>query len=118
MPPKMLTRMPLTLGSERMMRNASIAPSGVDAAADVEEVGGVAAVVLDDVHRAHRQAGPVDEAADVAVELNVVELGLAGPHFGRVLFGHRASRRFGMAEQGVVVEVESWRRWRPRRLPW
>ena len=42
---------------------------GVGAAADVEEVGRLAAVQLDEVHRAHRQAGAVHQAADVAVEL-------------------------------------------------
>jgi hypothetical protein len=44
------------------------------AAADVEEVGRLAAVQLDDVHGRHRQARAVDHAADVAVELDVVEV--------------------------------------------
>ena len=49
------------------------------AAADVEEVRRLAAVELDDVHGRHRQAGAVDHAADVAVELDVVEAELAWP---------------------------------------
>ena len=71
MPPKMLTSTAFTFGSERMMRKASVTCSLVGAAADVEEVRRLAAVQLDDVHRAHRQAGAVDQAADVAVELDV-----------------------------------------------
>ena len=41
---------------------------GRGAAAHVEEVGGRAAVELDDVHGRHREAGAVHQAADVAVE--------------------------------------------------
>ena len=37
---------------------------GVGAAADVEEVGGLAADLVDDVERAHRQAGAVGDDAD------------------------------------------------------
>ena len=46
---------------------------GGGAAADVEEVCGLAAVELDDVHGGHGEAGAVDEAADVAVEFDEVE---------------------------------------------
>src|SRR5690606_27450772 len=53
------------------------------AAADVEEVRRLAAEVLDGVHRRHREARAVDEAADVAVELDEAQtrrggLGLRG----------------------------------------
>ena len=62
---------PSRSGRDSRMRNASMHLVLVRAAADVEEVGRLAAVVLDDVHRAHRQAGAVDQAADVAVEADV-----------------------------------------------
>ena len=55
------------------MRNAFEHLVLVGAAADVEEVGRLAAVVLDQVHRAHRQAGAVDQAGDVAVEADVAQ---------------------------------------------
>src|SRR5262249_24527132 len=48
----------------------------VGAAANVEKVGRLATVVLDDVHGGHRQAGAVDETADVAGEADVGEAGL------------------------------------------
>ena len=48
------------------------------AAADIEEIGRRAAIELDDVHRRHREAGAVDHAADIAVELDVVERVLGG----------------------------------------
>src|SRR5690606_26290684 len=41
--------------------------------ANVEEVGRLAAVQVDDVHGTHGQAGTVDHAADVAFEGNVVQ---------------------------------------------
>ncbi len=78
----------------------------VGAAADVEEVGRLAAVELDQVHGAHGQAGPVDQAADIAVELDVAEPCFAGPDLGRLLFGQVAEAgQLGMPEQGVVVEA-------------
>ena len=76
-------------------------------APDVEEVGGVAAVVLDDVHGGHGEAGAVDQAADVAVEGDVGEVVLGGFDLVGVFFvvvAHVAD--LGMAEEGVVVEAE------------
>ena len=79
----------------------------VGAAAYVEEVGWRAAGVLDDVHRRHCQAGAVDHAGDVAVELDVVERILRGFDFKWVLFGYVAQLlQLFMAEDGVVVEVD------------
>src|SRR5690606_16507552 len=46
----------------------------VRAAADIEEVGGRTAVVLDQVHRGHGEAGAVHHAADVTVELDESEV--------------------------------------------
>jgi hypothetical protein len=75
------------------------------AAADVEEVGRVAAEVLDDVHRAHREAGAVDEAGDVAVERDVAQRVLRGLDFLRVFLVQVAQRDdFRVAEERVVVE--------------
>src|SRR5205823_14030454 len=45
----------------------------VGAATDVEEIRRLAARQLDDVHRRHREAGAVHHAADVAVEMDVVQ---------------------------------------------
>jgi hypothetical protein len=73
MPPKMFTSTALTFGSLSRMRNASVTCSVFGAAADVQEVGRLAAVQLDDVHRAHRQPGAVDQAADVAVQFHVAQ---------------------------------------------
>ena len=75
------------------------------AAADVEEVRRFAAVQLDEVHRAHRQAGAVHQAADVAFELHVAEPRLAGPHFGGIFFGDVAQLgELLVPEHRVVVE--------------
>src|SRR5206468_3396092 len=41
---------------------------------DVEEIGRLAAVKLDEVHRRHRQPCPVDHASDVTVERYIVEV--------------------------------------------
>ena len=90
MPPKMLTRMPfdVRVGQDDLERLGDLLLGG--AAADVEEVGRLAAVELDDVHRRHRQAGAVDQAADVAVELDVAQVVLAGLELRRVFLVHVA----------------------------
>ena len=84
---------------------------GIGAAADIEKVRGHAAGVLDDVHGRHGQAGAVDHAADVAVELDVVQAVLRSLDFERIFFGDVAQfAQIGMAEERVVVESRSWRR--------
>ncbi len=76
------------------------------AAADVEEVGGLRAIELDDVHGRHGEAGAVDHAADRAVELDVRQLVLRRLELHRIFFGLVAQRDdVGMAEQRVAVEV-------------
>src|SRR5690606_18955183 len=47
-------------------------------ATDVQEVGRLAAEQLDGVHGGHRQASTVHEATDVAVQLDVGQVELAG----------------------------------------
>ena len=86
MPPKMLTRMALTLGFLEHDLEGLGDLLGGGAAADVEEVGRLAAEQLDGVHGRHRQAGAVDQAADVAVQADVGEVELAGLDLGRIFF--------------------------------
>ena len=106
-PPKMLTSTPFTCGSDRMILNASVDPFLGRAAADVEEVGGLAALELDDVHGGHGEAGAVDHAADGAVELHVREPEPRGLHLGGLLLVEVAQRGdVGMAEQRVVLETD------------
>ena len=84
----MLTSTALTFGRAEQDAEAFEHLVLAGAAADVEEVGGLAAVVLDQVHRAHGQAGAVDQAGDVAVEADVAQAALAGPELGGVFLGH------------------------------
>ena len=63
--------------------------------------------MLDDVHRRHRQTGAVDQAGDVAVQADVVQVELGGGDLAGIflaLVAHRDDVR--MAEQRVVVEAE------------
>ena len=76
-------------------------------AADIEEVGGFAAVELDDVHRGHGEAGTVDETGDVAVETDVVEAEFTRGDFARIFFGRVTHRGDVLLPvERVVVEVE------------
>jgi len=77
------------------------------AAADVEEVGGVSAALFDDVHGGHGEAGAVDHAGDVSIKADVVEIKFPGFDFAGVFFGEVAvGDDLGVAEEGVVVEIE------------
>jgi hypothetical protein len=77
------------------------------AAADIEEVRGPAAVVLDDVHGGHGQAGAIDQAGDVPIKTDVVEIVLAGRDFAWIFFGFVAQcRDLRLPKERVVVEVE------------
>ena len=106
MPPKMLTSTPSTLGSDEQQLEGRGDLLLGGAAADVEEVRRLAAVQLDDVHRRHREPGAVDHAADVAVELDVVEVVPAGLDLLRVLLVEVAQLdHLGLAVERVAVEV-------------
>jgi hypothetical protein len=82
--------------------------SGVVDGGDVEEVGGLAAGELDSVHGGHGKSGAVDNAADAAVELDVVgDAGFLRPNLQRVLLVDVAELcEVLVAVEGVVVEVE------------
>ena len=95
----------LRIGGDDLERRRHLLGGG--AAADVEEVRGLLAVELDDVHGRHREPGAVDHAADGAVERHVVEVVFRRLDLLVVLFGEVAQRHdVGMAEQRVVVEAD------------
>jgi hypothetical protein len=89
-----------------MIEKASVTASSRRAAADVEEVGGLAAVELDDVHRRHGKARAVDEAADVAVEGDVRKAELAGLHLGGFSSVGSNIASMSLWRKAVLVEVE------------
>ena len=74
---------------------------------DVKEVGGAAAVQLDDIHGGHGKTGTVDQAANVAVQLDEVQAVLGSLDLIGILLGHVAPREdLLLTELGVVVEAE------------
>ena len=92
----MLIKILLTLGSEVKISNAFFTVSGVapletgneiksfqsrpmhrhDLPADIEEVGRITTVKCEHIHGGHRKTSAIDEAPDVPVELDEVEIGL------------------------------------------
>src|SRR6185437_4582498 len=76
-------------------------------AADVEEVGRLAAVQLDQIHGRHREARAVDHACDVTVQRDVVELVLAGAALHRIFLGRIAKLcQIRMPEYCVGIDVD------------
>ena len=61
-----------------MIESAGDELRGVGAAADVEEVGRLAADLVDHVERAHGETGAVGDDADRAVEADVLQVLLVG----------------------------------------
>ena len=95
-------RLDALVGQDDAQRRRNLV--GLRAAADIQEVGRLAAVELDDVHRGHRQPGAVDHAADLAVQVDVGEvvaprLALAGVF----LVGIAQLGNVRVAEERVVV---------------
>ena len=106
MPAKMFTRIARTFGSWSTMRNAFAIFSGVAPPPTSRKFAGPAAVVRDRVHRAHREAGAVHDAADRAVERDVVQPVARGLDLLRVLLVEVAQLDdVGLAEERVVVEA-------------
>lgn len=76
-------------------------------ATNVQEVGGLATVQLDDVHGGHGQTSTVDEAANIAVELDEVQARLGSANLIRVLLcGVAPLEDLLLTEVGVVIETE------------
>src|SRR5262249_32680104 len=80
---------------------------GVGAAAYVQKVGGRSAGILDDVHGRHGQPGAVDQAGDVAVELDVVQVELGGFDLEWVFLVYVGLLlQILVLEERVIVEVD------------
>src|SRR3990172_7562126 len=76
------------------------------AAPNIQEVRWLAAGKLDDIHRGHGQAGPIDHAAHCAVQLDVVESKPRGLNLEwRLLVQVAQLLDIGMAKEGVIIEV-------------
>ena len=61
--------------------------------------------MFDHVHGCHRQPGSVDDAADFAVEADIVQIVLRGLRLARVLLGRIPQVRYVVPpEQCVVIE--------------
>ena len=74
---------------------------------DIQEVGRLAAVQLDDVHRGHGQSRSVDQTADVAIQGDITQPELIGAKL-RLIFLARVEhlRHVLVAKQRVVIEGE------------
>src|SRR4029077_12128874 len=75
------------------------------AAADIQEIRGRPAGVLNDVHGGHGQTSSVDHAGHAAVEFDVIESVFGGFHFEGILFVQIAQfAKIRMTEEGVVIK--------------
>src|SRR5690606_5342831 len=76
-------------------------------AADIKEVRGFAAGEFNDIHGRHREARAVDHTADVAVELDVVEIEVRSFDLELLLCVHVAKlSEILVPEHHVVVEIQ------------
>ena len=75
-----------------MILKAAVTFSLGGAAADIEKIGRLGAIKLDDVHGRHGEAGAVHHAADIAVEGDVGEVEFRGLDLLGVLLAFVAQR--------------------------
>jgi len=96
------------------MRNAFFNLIGGCTAADIEEVRGRAASVLDDVHCGHGEPSAVDHTTHAAIELDVVEAVLRSFDFERIFFVEIAeAAKFLVTKEAVCRRTSSLRQARP-----
>ena len=106
MPPKMLMKIAFTSASELMTSRAAAITSALAPPPMSRKLAAVPADLVDDVERAHGQAGAVGDDADAAVEADVLQALLLGQLLAVVEHLHAAELvPLGMAERGVVVEA-------------
>src|SRR5262249_33829841 len=73
---------------------------------DVQEVGGFATAQLDHIHGRHGQTGPVDHTTYVPIQLDKIQIVLAGFDFRRIFLADIPQRlQVRMTHQGIVIEV-------------
>ena len=107
MPPKMLTRMPLTLGFLSMILKASVTFSVVAPPPTSRKLAGSAPNSLMVSHGRHCQTSAVHQTANIAVQGDVGQIELGGFDFVRILFIQIAILDdLGMTIEGVGIEVE------------
>jgi hypothetical protein len=107
MPPKMLTRMALTLEEDRISLKARDTRSAVAPPPTSRKLAGSPPCSLHHVHGRHRQAGAVDHAADVAVQRHVVQADFVGDVLALVfLTGIAQLGGILVPVQGVVVQTD------------
>ena len=108
MPPKTLTNTLFTAGSDRMMcsplaMTSAEAPPPMSRKLAGRHPAELLTGVGDDVEGAHDQAGAVADDADLALELDVVEVLLLGRGLERVGRGGVLQRRAVLVPEGRVV---------------
>lgn len=74
---------------------------------DVQEVGRLTTVQGKNVHRGHRQASAVDEAPDVAIKFDKVQVRFLSLNLGRFLLRYVTEVEYiFLAELGVIVKAK------------
>nr|GME07389.1 Uncharacterised protein [Ipomoea batatas] len=77
------------------------------AAADIQEVRWLATVVLNDVHRTHREACAVNHTTDVAFQRNIVQFPLCRVRFTRIFLAWIAHfTQLWLTEQGIAIGTQ------------
>jgi hypothetical protein len=77
------------------------------APSDVQEVGGLTTVQREDIHRGHGQAGTVDEAPDVAIKFDKVQVRLLRLNLGRFFLRDVTKvENIFLTELGVIVKAK------------
>ena len=121
----MLMKILLTLGSRQIISKAFLTVSGVaplflkneltfliacvpeHSPSNVQEVSRVTTVERQDIHSGHGKTGTINEAANVTVQLDEVEVSLLCFYLRRVFLGDIPQTEYiGLTELRIIVEPE------------
>jgi len=78
---------------------------------DIQEIGGLASVLLNNVHSSHSQSRTIHHAANISIQGHIIKSGIYSNLLVRVdFFGSQTAllhgHQFGLPEFGVIVHIE------------
>mmetsp|Transcript_11203 Transcript_11203/g.19137 ORF Transcript_11203/g.19137 Transcript_11203/m.19137 type:complete len:360 (+) Transcript_11203:128-1207(+) len=76
-------------------------------ATHVQKVGRTASMQLNNIHGRHSETSSIDQAANVAIQPNIVQIGLRSTHFSRIfLSGIALCENFRLSKLCIIVKVD------------
>merc|ERR1712018_380689 len=107
MPPKMFTRIALTLGSEVMILKASLNLTSCGTSTNIKEIGWTYTMQFDNVHSCHSKTSTVNHTTNVTIQSNIVQIILESFNFkGVFLCQISLAKNFFLSVLCIVIKSD------------